>query len=475
MVEEAHHTMERWRPHLKRLSFRPSALNLAHYLALRRRDLRPFQEALVPWGLSSLGRSEAHVLASLDAVLVSLAALAGARAPAGMPARPDPRAFRLGERLLSRNARRLFGPPAEGRPTHLMVTVPEAGELTTELVEQLLARGMTCARLNCAHGTHAEWNAVIDTIRRAEATSGRRCRVLMDLGGPRVRTVVVWSREDRKVFPGDRLLLRAEPPDARLSDHPFQVQCAPREIFSHLVAGAALSIDEGRIGARVETVTAAGVVAHVVQAPPAGAALKPEKGLNFPGTTLGIPALTAKDRADLDVVAARADLIGYSFVQDPQDVAMLWRELGPRLATSGRRPGLILKIETARAVHAVPELIVAAAEHLPVGLMIARGDLAVEVGFERLAELQEELLWLAEAARVPVVWATQVLDRLVRKGSPTRAEISDVVLAARAECIMLNKGPFAGEALGIIDDICRRMAAHQHKKSARLRALGAWS
>jgi pyruvate kinase len=107
--------------------------------------------------------------------------------------------------------------------------------------------------------------------------------------------------------------------------------------------------------------------------------------------------------------------------------------------------------------------------------MIARGDLAVEVGFRRLAELQEELLWLAEAAHTPVIWATQVLDRLVKKGMPSRAEISDIVLAQRAECVMLNKGEYLLDALIIVDDVFRRMEGHQHKKTSRLRALHAWS
>ena len=107
--------------------------------------------------------------------------------------------------------------------------------------------------------------------------------------------------------------------------------------------------------------------------------------------------------------------------------------------------------------------------------MIARGDLAVEVGFQRLAELQEEILWLTEAAHTPVVWATQVLDNFVRKGKLSRAEMSDVVLAQRAECVMLNKGDFLLEALPIVDDVFRRMQGHQHKKTPRLRALQAWA
>ena len=107
--------------------------------------------------------------------------------------------------------------------------------------------------------------------------------------------------------------------------------------------------------------------------------------------------------------------------------------------------------------------------------MIARGDLAVEVGFQRLAELQEELLWLAEAAYTPVIWATQVLESFVKKGTSSRAEMSDVVMAQRAECVMLNKGDFLPEALTIVDDIFRRMQGHQHKKTSRLRALGVWT
>jgi pyruvate kinase len=103
--------------------------------------------------------------------------------------------------------------------------------------------------------------------------------------------------------------------------------------------------------------------------------------------------------------------------------------------------------------------------------MIARGDLAVECGFERLAELQEEILWLSEAAHVPVVWATQVLETVAKTGRPTRAEVSDAVLAERAECVMLNKGPYIADAVTVLDNILRRMSAHQAKKTATFRSL----
>jgi pyruvate kinase len=103
--------------------------------------------------------------------------------------------------------------------------------------------------------------------------------------------------------------------------------------------------------------------------------------------------------------------------------------------------------------------------------MIARGDLAVECGYERLAEVQEEILWICEAAHLPVVWATQVLENLARTGRPSRAEVTDAAMGVRAECVMLNKGPHVVEAVRALDDILKRMQAHQSKKRTLLRPL----
>jgi len=472
---EARQTVASWQPRLRRLGFGPSAQNLAAYLAFRRHDLRPFQDELASWGLSSLGRSEGHVMANLDAVLSGLAILTG-RAEGGGRRRPRPASFKLGDRLLDRNTRHLFGPPTPERPTHIMVTLPDEAATDAAFVRALIARGMSAARINCAHGTHADWAAMVRNVRAGAAHLGRSCRVLMDLSGPRARTAAVFSRQDREIVVGDRLLLRSTPPDTGAGAPPFQAQCAPAAIVDHLRPGTLVLVDEGKLEARVEALSDAGPVAVVTRTPPGGAHLKPEKGLNVPGTDLGIPALTDKDRDDLDLVVADADLIGYSFVQNESDVDALWAELAPRLERRPRPvPGLILKIETEHAVRRLPGLVVAAAGRAPAGVMIARGDLAVEVGFQRLAELQEEILWLAEAAHTPVIWATQVLDQLVKKGTPSRAEISDVVLAQRAECVMLNKGEFLLEALAIVDDVFRRMEGHQHKKTARLRPLRAWT
>jgi pyruvate kinase len=189
---------------------------------------------------------------------------------------------------------------------------------------------------------------------------------------------------------------------------------------------------------------------------------------------LSVNPLTDKDLLDLDFIAQYADIVGYSFVQEAADIVRLQHELRLRQREPGHVVSLIAKIETPRAVQHLPELIVEAAGKQPLGVMIARGDLAVEIGYERLAEIQEEMLWVCEAAHIPVIWATQVLENFVRKGTPSRAEMTDAAMANRAECVMLNKGPFVAEATTILDHVLTRMHDHQVKKTSHLRALRMW-
>jgi pyruvate kinase len=139
------------------------------------------------------------------------------------------------------------------------------------------------------------------------------------------------------------------------------------------------------------------------------------------------------------------------------------------------RLGVVVKLETVEGFRALPEILFALMRRRDAGVMIARGDLAVETGFERLAEVQEETLWLCEAAHLPVIWATQVLDDLAKRGVPTRAEVTDAAAANRAECVMLNKGPRIDDAIRALDDILRRMRGHMDKKRPLLRRLRSWS
>ena len=190
--------------------------------------------------------------------------------------------------------------------------------------------------------------------------------------------------------------------------------------------------------------------------------------LNLPESDLRLAALTARDLEDLSFVARHADVVELSFANSARDVELLQQHLA-RLGS--RQPAVVLKIETRRGFENLPSMLLTAMRAPCCGVMIARGDLAVECGFERLAEVQEEILWICEAAHVPVIWATQVPETLAKQGMPSRAEITDAAMGHRAECVMLNKRPHMVSAVRVLDDILRRMQAHQAKKRAMLREL----
>ncbi|MGZ5754939.1 MAG: pyruvate kinase [Burkholderiales bacterium] len=466
VARDAGATFDAWRPHVTRHEFVPGAHNLALYLALRRHDLSELQEKLACWGVSSLGRSESRVLSNLDAVAATLAAIAGEELP-GIQ-RPGYEAYRSGARALRAEKRALFGVDPDGPKARILVTLPAEAASDSALCAALIEHGADCARINCAHDGPDVWRAMAANMRAAAAARGRSCAVLMDLGGPKLRIERVLADAPVRLKTGDRFMLLAG------SGHDSGVVGAvfsePRAL-EHLRVGHSVWIDDGKIGCIVERVDQAGALLRITASRGKGHVLKAAKGVNFPETRIEVPALTAKDRVDLDCVVELADMVGYSFVQRPDDVALLQRELEGRAKPA---MPIVLKIETRLAVENLPRLIVAAAGRQPTAVMLARGDLAVEVGFRRLAEIQEEILWMCEAARVPVIWATQVLERLVRKGELTRAEATDAAMSQRAECVMLNKGPHLAEAVQFLDDVLRRMDRHQTKKTSRMSLLHSW-
>lgn len=269
---------------------------------------------------------------------------------------------------------------------------------------------------------------------------------------------------------GDRLAVtRAQVPgQAAEGKQPASIACTMPEVFASIAAGHRILFDDGKIGGIVLANDGDVLDVRIDAVPPKGGRLRAEKGINLPDTGIGAPALGDADRERLDWVARHADLVGMSFVQSPDDV----RKLRVELASRGRpHLGVQLKIETARAFQRLPELLFAALEGPPFGVMVARGDLAVEVGYARLAEVQEEILWLCEAAHVPVVWATQVLDSMARTGVPSRAEVTDAAMGVAAECVMLNKGPHIVPTVAFLAGVLARMQAHHVKKRALLRRL----
>jgi len=565
-----------------------SARNLVHYTALRQLDLRELQLLLQQHGLSSLGRSESFVMASLLEVRQRVAealAVRGETLVAALSELVERRqvalSWPMAEFLLHGHTRAAFGSKPEGRHVYVMVTAPGADEVDRTWVAVLLRAGMNLVRINCCHEGPAEWRRIIATIEAARRDTGLECRILMDLGGPKIRTgpigggvrVATWKlRRDhlgnileparvtirpasctvpaldvpflvldddwfaalragdqlrfrdtrgkrrklvvrtvgrneavaetkqrayvveetrlvherrRRVVRRGRPMLGGVPPAAIAITRGQKLVLTARDIEGHDARGrkpavigislpAALSgvevghrvlFDDGKIEGVVERVVGMDVHVRVRRTSRPIVTLRAEKGINLPDSPLPIGALTAEDREHLAFVAEQADLVGLSFVRAPEDVAALREALGSRAI------GVVLKIETRAGFENLPRILLEAMRRPPIAVMIARGDLAVELGFERLAEVQEEILWLCEASHVPAIWATQVLDTLAKTGVPSRAEVTDAAASVAAECVMLNKGPHVRDAVLALVDILRRMERHHYKKRSMFRKL----
>ncbi|MEB3319298.1 MAG: pyruvate kinase [Cyanobacteriota bacterium] len=277
------------------------------------------------------------------------------------------------------------------------------------------------------------WGVRLSSHQRCRFTAGLR---FVQEGGEGYLVVDALPAVDgeRLLRVGDGLRLTAA-----VSDAADAIPCSCPEVFASVREGEPVVFDDGRIQGRVEAVHPRELLVRITAARARGSRLRSDKGINFPESTLSLAALTAKDLEDLAFAAAHADILSYSFVRRVADIEALHRQWA-RQGQAGL--ALVLKIETRQAFLNLPRLLLAAMAHpAPLGVMIARGDLAIECGWEALAEIQEEILHLCAAAHVPCIWATQVLDSMVRHGTPTRAEITDAAMGARADALMLNKGP----------------------------------
>lgn len=566
---------------------RSSARNMVHYWAIRQSDLRDLQFRLSAYGLSSLGRSEPHVEATLTSVRSAISAMLGDgfQPPIAADSYRDG-----GADLLRNRTQELLGPDPVDRGTRIMVTLPSSAAVDPALVRQLVESGMNIARINCAHDDADAWRSMARHVRQAAEDTGRSCLVAMDLAGPKIRTgplepgprcvklrpdkdqlgqvtaparawltttdepmappeagmpsikvprnwldrrrvgdvlqlrdtrgskrrleltacaqtssksggFIITAARTAYLATGTALNVRGIDDPTRIGELPqteqklvlhrgdilqltkdcsparvtvgrvHRIGCTLPEIFDQVRLGQRVHLDDGRISGELVTIEPDMLGVRIDHAADEGSRLRAGKGVNVPDARLPISALTEQDLSDLATVVELADLVEMSFVRCPSDVTQLLDELH-RLGDDAL--GVVLKIETRQAFENLPQLLLTVMQRGHVGVMIARGDLAVECGYERLAELQEEILWLCEAAHLPVIWATQVLEQLAQTGNPARAEISDAAMSERAECVMLNKGPHINDAVVVLDSILRRMADHHYKKTALLPSLHSW-
>ncbi len=587
IIDKAMELEERYKEQLERVhpNFQQSARNLVYYRAMRSDDIRSLQKRLGWMGISRLAKAESHTLSSLYITRSVLTAFLNDEPihiqPAGL-------SIKEGNRLARTNAKALLGFRAKGRRTRIMVTLPSEAADDYKMVRQMVAEGMNCARINCAHDGPEQWKKMIDNVRKASKKLKRNCQVAMDLGGPKIRTgdlepgpkvrkyrpqkdvrgriiqpVEVWigpaphlslelahvpisSAALKALKPGDRLYFR----DARRKkrelvitevqddgcvgelyrttyletgmflytdknkrSRPFvigelpaveaplllkrgdtlrlhrehvpgepaeydekgmlvreaHVSCTSEEVFGQVEVGEPILFDDGMIRGKIRKVDPEEMIIEIEHTKEGGGKLAADKGINLPDSKLSIRGLTDKDIKDLRFVAAFADVVNVSFVNSVLDVRQLIQELEKLKATD--KLGIILKIETKSGFNNLLEILLEAMRIHPVGVMIARGDLAIEVGWENIGRVQEEILSLCQSAHIPDIWATQVLENMAKRGIPSRAEITDAAMAQRAECVMLNKGEYILNAIRLLDTILKDLEPYQEKNAPMLPAM----
>lgn len=568
--------------------YKQSAKNLVHYMALRQHNLDDLQDTLRNMGLTPFDHPEPFVMRSLMMTKVILQRLVGENYPLS-----DRKTLSLkkSRKMLNANTRELFGSKSKKRRTRIMVTMPSDVADDPHMPGKFIRAGMNCARINCAHDNAETWARMITNIREAAERNARGCKIMMDLGGPKLRTgamipgpkvihikperddlgnvvrpALLWlapptvlppspadaivpvgeewlkkvKRGDVVTFtdsrhkkcslevirkqgdgkwalcydsayistgtgfvlkkenqeaeelvavgellpleqfivlkPGDTLILHkntevfgegAKFDQAGNLLSYARVACTMHEIFNDVKAGEPILFDDGKIEGVIDEVNGDELVVKILHAKDIGSKLKAEKGINLPVSELSFSGLTDKDREDLAFVVEHADAVNVSFVNDADDVKLVLDEF-ERL---GKQVGLILKIETRKGFKNLPLILLEAMQVKPVGVMIARGDLAVEIGWNDMALVQEEILRICEAAHIPDIWATQVLENMAKKGTPSRAEITDAGMSQRAECVMLNKGAQITKAIKLLSKILRNMQEIQKKKDNALPRL----
>ncbi|NNF81554.1 MAG: hypothetical protein HKM99_02310 [Flavobacteriaceae bacterium] len=558
--------------------YKESALNLIHYLALRSFNIETLDKEWEALGLPITTQIEGQVLQNLVGFKVILHSLMKAE---DFEYDKPFITIETAEKLLKKHTNALLGEKPKRRETRVMVTQPTTASEDPVFIQNLLNAGMNVARINCAHDDEAIWKAIIDRIKEAEG----KCRIAMDLGGPKIRTglmkpgpkvihikpernalgqvvnparvwlapygikpsdnstpsiaipvnkkwlkktepgsyVIFRDARDKKckltieecdgigrwascynsafvssdtllnvflqrqsdmeihtvhellpleeiiyLFAGDYLKLNKEdiPGEPAQYDENGEItkiahiSCTEPAIFKSIKSGEPIFFDDGKIEGIIESVHDDHALIQITSTKKNGGKLRARKGINFPESQLDIKGLTSKDKRDIKFIAEHADLVNFSFVNSKDDVEDLLSILDEQQSDLG----VVLKIETMEAYQNLPSILLSAMANYPVGVMIARGDLAIEAGWKKFAIIQEEILRLCEAAHIPNIWATQVLENLAKKGVPTRSEITDAAMAQRSECVMLNKGYYIVKAVKMLDKILWEMQKIQKKK-----------
>lgn len=335
------------------------------------------------------------------------------------------------------------------RRTKIIATFGPASS-TPEMIDALLAAGVDLVRLNMSHGDHAGHRAMVERIRAAAARANSHIAILMDLCGPKIR-VGRFEGSGIDLKRGEKVTVTTAAVTGRAGLIPSQYKSIAKDV----TVGERILLDDGKLELRVLTSNGKDVQCEVVQ----GGRLTDNKGMNLPDSNLSTAALTNKDKRDAELaIELGVDFLALSFVREAKDVQQLQRFLGKHKADIP----VISKIERPEAVEHMDEII-----EVSYGIMVARGDLGIELPAEQVPLIQRELIERARQRAVPVIVATQMLESMLTAARPTRAEVGDVANAAltSADAVMLSgetaSGKFPVEAVQTMDRILREIENHQ--------------
>jgi len=340
------------------------------------------------------------------------------------------------------------------RRTRIVATIGPASR-EPAVLRQLLQAGVDVVRLNFSHGSHDDHRATYQAVREAAKEAGRPVAVLADLCGPKIRVGLFPGGPITLVEGGEVTVTTRQVPGTS------ELICSQYEALAgDVVTGDRILLDDGALELKVLAVAGTEIRARVV----VGGVLKDKKGMNLPGVKVSAPALTEKDRTDAAfALSLGVDWIALSFVQKAADV----HELRALIDAAGGRASIIAKIEKPEALADIDGIM-----HAADGIMVARGDLGVELPLQQVPLAQDQLISLAREHRKPVIVATQMLESMISAPRPTRAEVSDVAGAVRAgaDAVMLSAETAAGrypvQAVQTMDLVCRQREAWEWKQGA---------
>jgi len=338
------------------------------------------------------------------------------------------------------------------RRAKIVCTIGPASN-SEEMIRELMLAGMDVARLNFSHGEHQEHSAVIQRLRKVAAELGRTICILQDLQGPKIRTGRLKDRVPVALQTGKVITITSDD----VMGTADQITTTYRELGSDVKPGERILLSDGRIELVVTEIVGGNVVCRVLN----GGMLGERQGINLPGTNVSIPSLTEKDEADLAFGLQQAvDVIAISFVRTARDV-MRARDA---IAAHGRKVPLIAKLEKPQAVDNLDAIL-----EITDGVMVARGDLGVEVAPEKVPLIQKQIIRRALDFRRPVITATQMLESMIENPRPTRAEASDVANAVfdGTDAVMLSGETAVGKYPRAVVEMMSRIVVEAEKDRAQ--------